>query len=381
MKKLRLSALLVSVAMLATLFAGCGAKSEILVTIDGKAMPSYMFEYFVQSMANSYASQGMNLGDFLDEDAGEGMTVDELMKSQIVETLKTYVACEKLAEENGLALTADEIKSLEETKQQQIKDAGGRKEFVKQLEQAKIQEEAIDDMSRYGAIYEKVYTGLFSQGGKFAPATEDVIASVLPGNVRVKHVLIQATAGSEDFETKKQTAQQVQARAAAGEDFDALIAEFNEDPGMDSYKEGYIFDETGANFDGSGTMDSAFTAASVALAVNGVSPIVETSYGFHIIKRLPMDEAYITEHLDTFMGPAADAAFQAKVMELAEGLSVVETEAYKNFSLKTLLGTSESGDGHDHGATGTLEPEVSDDAATAEPAADDAAAADTGAAE
>ncbi len=377
MKKIKISALILSFAMVATLFAGCGQKSDTLVTIDGKEMPEYMFEYFVQSMANSYASQGMNLADYLDEDAGDGMTVDELMKSQIVETLKTYVACEKLAEENGLALTDAEIKALDDTKQQQIEDAGGRREFVKQLEQAKIQEEAIDVMSRYGAVYEKVYTGLFSAGGKFAPSTEEVVANVLPANIRVKHVLIQATKDSEDYESKKQTAQQVQARAAAGEDFDALIAEFNEDPGMDTYTEGYMFDKTGANFDGSGTMDSTFTNGAFALEVNGVSPIVETSYGFHIIKRLPLDEAYIAEHMDTFMAPVADVVFQKKVMEIAEGLTVVETDAYKNFSLKNLLGASESNDGHDHGSTGTIEPtddSAADDAAISLEPVDDAAA-------
>ena len=69
-----------------------------------------MYEYFVYSMANSYSSQGMNLGDYLDEDAGDGTTVNDLMKSQIIDTLKTYVACEKLAEENGLALTEEERK-------------------------------------------------------------------------------------------------------------------------------------------------------------------------------------------------------------------------------------------------------------------------------
>ena len=68
-----------------------------------------------------------------------------------------------------------------------------------------------------------------------------------------------------------------------------------------------------------------------------------------------MDEAYITEHMSTFITPAADAAFQSKVMEISEGLTVVETEAYKNFSLKDLLAPTTSGDGHDHGSTGTLE--------------------------
>ena len=372
MKKFKLTALLLSMAMMLSVFAGCGSKGEALVTIDGKGIQGYMFEYFVQSMANSYASQGMNLADYLDQDTGDGTTVEDLLKNQVIETMKTYVACEKLAEDNGLALTDEEIKQIDETKKKQIEEAGGRKEFVKQLEQAKIQEEAIDEMNRYGAIYEKVYNGLFGQNGKFAPSTEEIIAGVIPANARVKHVLIQATKDSEDYEAKKQTAQQVQARAAAGEDFDALIAEFNEDPGMDTYLQGYIFDANGTNYDGSGTMDSAFASAAHALEVNGVSPIVETSYGFHIIKRLPLDEAYINENLGTFYDSAAYEVFNAKVTEIAAELTVVKTDAYEEFSIAKLLG-AESHEGHDHATTGTLEPEVDD----ADDAADDVNTADT----
>lgn len=384
MRKFRISALLVAVCMIATVFAGCGAKKETLVTIEGKEMPQYLFEYFVYSLASNYQSQGLNLVDYLNEDSGDGQgtTVGNLLKGQIVDTLKTYVACEKLAEENGLALTDEELKQLEETKKQQIEEAGGRKAFADQLAEAKIQEEAIDDMSRYGKIYEKIYTGLFSAGGKYAPASEEVIASVLNGgNARVKHVLVMAAEGDEDYETKRQTAEQIRARAAAGEDFEALITEFNEDPGMQTYTEGYIFDANGNNYDGSGTMDATFTAESHKLAVGGVSPVVVTSNGFHIIKRLPLDEAYITQHIDTFSGPASDAAFQTKIMEVAEGLTVVETPAYEKFSLAVLLGgtdaPADSHEGHDH-----AEDEASDDAAiTLEPveegeAADDAAAAE-----
>ena len=370
MKKFRFSALLICIAMIAAMFAGCGAKSKTIVTIDGKAIPEYMFEYIAYSMANSYANQGMNLGDYLDEDAGDGRTVDEMLKAQIVDTMKAYVAYEKLAEENGLSLTEDEIKAIEENKQQQIKEMGGRKEFAAQLEQAKIQEEAIDEMSRYGAIYEKVYNGLFGEGGKFAPAAEDVIAKVIPANIRVKHVLIQATEGSEDYEAKKKTATEVQARAAAGEDFDALIAEFGEDPGMETYTEGYVFDKDGTNFDGSGAMDKTFTDASWALKENGVSPLVPTSFGFHIIKRLPLDAAYVTEHMTTFMTPAADTAFQNKVSEVAEGLTVVETEAYTAFTLKNLLETSESATSS---STGTVGDTSSATEVTLEPATDEEA--------
>ena len=349
MKKTRIGALLLVVAMVATMFAGCKAKKNVMLTIDGKEFPSYLVEYFVYSMANSYQSQGANLADYLDQEISEGTTLESALKSQIVDQLKYYAAWEKMAEENGLTLTKDELKQIEETKKQQIEEAGGRKEFVNQLKEAKIQEEAIDDMQKYGKLQEKVFSGLFSTGGKFAPSTEDVVSKVIPDNIRVKHILVMATEGDEDFEEKRKKAQDIQTRAAGGEDFEALLTEFGEDPGMESNTEGYIFDNTGANFDGNGTMNTQFTEASFKLEVNQISPIVESPNGFHIIKRLPLDEAYITEHLETFSSVVAYDVFQQKTQEVAEGLTVVETDAFKNFSIKALLGGSDS----NSGTTGT----------------------------
>lgn len=98
----------------------------------------------------------------------------------------------------------------------------------------------------------------------------------------VKHILIKF---AEEGETKDVDAivAEVQAKIDAGEDFDALVAEYGEDPGMESepyIDTGYLVSE--------GTIDKyyeGFGAAAMALEnIGDVSAPVETEAGYHFIQ-------------------------------------------------------------------------------------------------
>lgn len=82
----------------------------------------------------------------------------------------------------------------------------------------------------------------------------------------------------------KAKATEVLNKAKAGEDFDALITEYNEDPGMTTNTDGYFFTY--------GEMVQAFETTSFELNDNEISDLVETEYGYHIIKKLPIDDAF-----------------------------------------------------------------------------------------
>ena len=87
-----------------------------------------------------------------------------------------------------------------------------------------------------------------------------------------------------DTSAKKAKADEILARAKSGEDFAALANEFSEDPGnMDpqtNEKKGGLYADTPK-----GRMVPAFEAAALALEPNQVAPdLVETDYGYHIIK-------------------------------------------------------------------------------------------------
>lgn len=85
--------------------------------------------------------------------------------------------------------------------------------------------------------------------------------------------LFEALAGIQD------KADEVLAKVTAGEDFDALIAEYNDDPGMDSYPDGY------PTMDGYTGYMTNFQEAALALQnVGDTSGLVYTDAGYHILK-------------------------------------------------------------------------------------------------
>lgn len=86
-----------------------------------------------------------------------------------------------------------------------------------------------------------------------------------------------------DTKEKRAKAEQILSRAKAGEDFAKLANEFSEDPGNKppgSEPQGGLYKDVTK-----GKMVPAFEAAALALEPGQISPdLVETPYGFHIIK-------------------------------------------------------------------------------------------------
>ena len=83
---------------------------------------------------------------------------------------------------------------------------------------------------------------------------------------------------------KKALAESTLAKIRAGADFDALMQELSEDPGLVQSPNGYTFTK--------GEMVEPFENATYALEENKVSDIVESDFGYHIIKRIPLDDEF-----------------------------------------------------------------------------------------
>ncbi len=94
----------------------------------------------------------------------------------------------------------------------------------------------------------------------------------------VRHILLktQGKSDQEKAEIRKKM-QGILDRAKAGEDFAALATEFTEDPG--SKASGGLYEEFGK-----GQMVKPFEEAAFNVPVGEISDIVETRYGFHIVK-------------------------------------------------------------------------------------------------
>lgn len=106
-----------------------------------------------------------------------------------------------------------------------------------------------------------------------------------PREIAARHVLVMFAGSERAPESISRTREQAEARALevlrrarAGEDFAALAREFSDEPGAG---------ERGGSLGRfrRGRMVRAFEDAAFDLEVNGISQVIETDFGFHVIQR------------------------------------------------------------------------------------------------
>ncbi len=99
----------------------------------------------------------------------------------------------------------------------------------------------------------------------------------------VKHIFVTYdTSSAEEKEQAYNKMLFIKQLIANGSDFDALVSEYGEDPGMAAFPNGYLFT--------AGELVPEFEKAAFALKEGEISDIVETSLGYHILYRLPLTE-------------------------------------------------------------------------------------------
>lgn len=275
--------------------------SRTVITVAGNEITEAEFKYYVEMAKQSIASeQGIAdeeaLKDFLKNGEVDGKSAADAIKERALEDIiRTEVAVVKAAEEN-VALSDEEkaaarsiLTATDAETEAMLKETekmtGADKYLIAEI---------MEKIYLSNAYYSFVTT---QNAEAFTPAEDKISEEIENSYARVKHILIQnqPTEQNEDgtapdaegyAEEAKKKAEEVLAKAVAGEDFDALIKEYGEDPGMESTPDGYVIDKSGYLLDGSSAMVPEFTKGTFAVKSNEVNPeLVESSYGWHIIKR------------------------------------------------------------------------------------------------
>ena len=283
-----LAVILASVLALSVL-AGCGeqAKKEekVVVTVNGEDITEGEFMYYLLIAKNTIIS------------AGDGEDNEEYWKTTEIEGKNAGDVARETALKNAVELTVMAQKALEmgvdnsdhilrQKRADFIKQSfgGNEKDYL-----SRIGELGLTDENVTKVIVKDYLAGELSGKVDIAEPSDEQVREYYDKNYyRAKHILIAfanyESEGTDGHKEALKKAEEVKVLLDSGRDFEALIPEYNEDTAINDSKMGYVFTKD--------EMVKPFEEATKALAVGEISDIVETDYGYHIIKRLDSASVY-----------------------------------------------------------------------------------------
>ena len=235
------------------------------------------------------------------------------------------VTISDVAKEAGVSLTDEERSAARSTE--------GMDETI---ESYGVSKKTYADIMEKSQLISKYYSHVLSTDAEnFSVANEDISAKINEEYALVQHVLIMnKPEGSEEVDENyakeaKAKAEEVLKKATSGEAFVNLIKEYNEDPGMESNPQGYLINKAGYTADGQSQMVPEFTDGAFAVSAGVVNPsLVESEYGWHIIKRCEINETndnYMSL-LDSVKGSIENEKFEVYLDSFKDTLDIVKKD-------------------------------------------------------
>ena len=256
---------------------GCSEKKTKIVLHTGFAKDEV---FRVEEMSCSLSEMMMYLtttqsryekvyGDRIWETNLEGVTLEENMKDMVLAQLSQIKAMNLLAIQEQVELSTEE--------KSKVKEAADAFYETLSKEERKVlnaDKDLIERLYREYAIANKVYYHIIKDVNP--EVSDDEARTITVDHILIKTYSLDENNQKQEFDSEQKReafdrAQEVLQKAQSGVSFDSLIATYNEDD-----QSQYSFRK--------GEMNLGFETTAFNLGKGEISDIVETEYGYHIIK-------------------------------------------------------------------------------------------------
>ncbi len=281
----KIFAILVALVLCVSLFTSC--KETAVATIGDYKITQDYYNFMYNVLYGQMAQYEQFYGeDWINMEIDDNKTIGDYIKDNTQSQIEQLaIACTIAKDRYSITADRDVRKAVKEQKEQIIQSYGSKDAFKEFINESKTSDDAIQTYLEMCEIYNRL-TEKISQKGEECYIPEEDLKGEFAGNMlRVQHILV-STQESEDAPAKTDeealaVVNEVLGKLAEGADFDSLIAEYNEDPGMS---------EGGYYTFGEGEMVPEFEEASKKLEIGEYTKeAVKTDYGYHIIKRYDID--------------------------------------------------------------------------------------------
>ena len=331
------------------------APEEIVLRADGREETWETYFYFLASQVdyvqnffvNMNAYYGMPLR-WADVAEGDDKTYADMAVEGVEDGLLQFAAIEGFAKQNKVKLTDASREEMARRLQEDIRAVCGEdateEDFAEYLAGLYISREMYERISTVNLLYQEGFKKLYGDNGEKLSDKEALRYLEENEYLSANHILLMtvdpATGEAlEEAEIEKKKAeaerlskllQEIKDPAERLERFAELKEEYCEDSGKTAYPAGYTFTP--------GTMVSEFEEGCKALEDHQVSDPVESSYGCHIIMRLPLDpDAQLSGSDGGAMSARAAAANAAYGQQLQDYLDKLQVDYVEGFELPKLL--------------------------------------------
>lgn len=354
MKKIKIIALALSALLCVSAFTGCFSKDEknnesnnvqnpasnIAATAD-LGLSQYNWKYDDDEVMFNVGDDAVDFAEYRyylmtiksSFDGGDPTYWNDETEAEfsdyIIDEIKLMSALRSYCTKNNIVLSQKDKQEIADMNY----DSFGmtQQQYTDWLENVYITQELFDRTLVDQYLVQNLY--------KSCTSDEEIKEYAEKNYVRVSHILVSTLdenglpLDGDALEEKTALANSLYNRAVAGEDFDALVKEYGEDPGMASAPKGYFFT--------TGKMVKEFEDKSFELEVGEIGEPVKTSYGYHIIKKLPLDvEAEIAnetnEYWEIVYLLGGEEGYNI-IAEYASTLPVEKTDALNDLKVSNII--------------------------------------------
>ena len=341
--------------------------SAVVATVNGTEVTWKLYYYLIGSLTSQYINYTMAIPDF-SADMGDGTTLQDAMREALEARIKYYTVAITEAENRGLTDTVNA--EVDEQWNSIVEQYGGVDALMEAMESAYLDEPTYRMLLTSNAAFNAIMVDSYGTAGEKL-TDGDVLTWANDNNyLHCKHILFltQNDDGTdktdeEKAEIRKEAEAMLKELRTLEDDREAMIARFDElmadadDPGMTTFPDGYTFT--------SNQMVQEFEDGTRALEEYEISDIVESSYGYHIILRLPLDPEGKTLSQDSgtgdYMTLRADAAnelFNAMLLDWIETSTVEWQGDFGTMDYNELFTVPEDGTADDATAPETKSANV-----------------------
>ena len=324
----------------------------VVCTVNGVPVTWGQFYFFLNDELQNYLPYAYTLPDDFNVALTEEDTLGQYLIKSVMGNCEQYSLFHQKMEELDISLPQGTEDDLTAYWEQLVESYGGEEALLEDMAGICVDKETYISLLRGMKEGSAVMGALYGVNGENMTEEEVLNWAAEQGYIRVKHILYinfddtGVTLDEDALAEQKARAEAslAELQALAG-DSDALETRFDEimnadsgdGGGLISFPEGYTFT--------AGTMYPVFEEAAFALEDYGLSELVESQSGYHIILRLPLDTEGLTMDRDANTGAymtlrqtVANELFNREMVGWLQTAEVEWTPEFENFDLNELFG-------------------------------------------